>query len=321
MPLDKEKLFATQRKVLENHADELDSNFMGEYSQRVPIAPERGEGFFDFHVFDNLLLGRADCTFKNDSTFINEARHFSYGIHIMLSGELPLQLLGTEQTITPKAPEIWLSKGEFGTTQARVTANQHVRNIVIEFTPEFIEPLGREADADSLCTQLIESESPRFIRLPTPSAETIQLAWKLYDYAGATSYLELMAIQGATFSLVSHLLNSSQVAKPPVSSASASSLKAQAMLDEQFAHNWSIRTLARAVGINECDLKREFKAITGSTINYYLRTQRMRAALTMLESGENNLAHIADAVGYRSKDYFVRVFRQYYGFHPKDIVK
>lgn len=319
MTLDKEKLFATQRETLKAQTDSIDANFLPEYSQRIPIPPEQGTGFFDFHYFEDVLLGRADCTFKQDTHFSNNVPHYTYGIQIILSGELSLTLSGTKQSLSPKAPEIWLNKGDLGTTDAAVAANQRIRNILIEFSPDFIERIGQEAPTDSLCRQLIYADSPSFIRLPTPSAETIKQMWALYDYAGATNHLELLAIQGATFSLLSHLLNTSAKTKKIISHARTGAERAKAVLDTCYAKPWATRKLARQVGINECDLKREFKALTGMTINHYQRSRRMCIALNLLENGENNLSKIADAVGYQSKDYFVRVFRNYYGFHPKHI--
>lgn len=319
MSLDREQLFAIQREVLQPHSDKPDAKVMGEYGQRIPVAAEQGEGFFDFHHFDQLLLGRADCLFKQNAEFENNASRYHYGIHIALSGETRFSLSDSEQTLVRKSPEIWLIKGSMQSTRANVAANERIRNILIELSPDFIRPLGCEAHRHSLCQQLISSPAPTLMRLLDPSAETINWAWQLFDYPSATTYLQLMALQGASFTFVSHLLNLQQQPRSAQTFAQLRAEYARELLDKDYAKHWSIPLLARKSGINECDLKREFKGLTGLTINHYLRQQRMRAAMTMLERGQHNLLQIADGTGYNSKDYFIRVFRDFYGFHPKVI--
>ncbi len=321
MTLDRDKLFTNQREALKDHAEDVSPDFIGDYSQHIPISPEQGKGYFDFHHFDDFLLGRADCCFKKDANFMAQESQYSYGIHIMLSGELQVKLEKIQQNFTPKAPEIWLSKGDLGISQAKAKANTQIRNLLIEFSPDFLKSLGKDAEPNSLCQQLLNSQSPSFIQLPSPSAETINLSWKLYEYPGATSYLQLMAIQGAALSLVSHLLNTTVNSENTPSAAQQGALRAKKILDKDYHKRWSIRALARQAMTNECDLKREFKQLTSLTINHYQRKQRMQVALNLIENGENNLAKVADSIGYQSKDYFVRVFQQYYGFHPNSIRK
>lgn len=320
MALDKDALFSTQREVLEHYSEAIDSQFLVEYSQHVSIAAEKGQGFFDFHHFEHFLLGRADCLFYQDADFCSDSRHYHYGIQILLSGQASLSLASTRHQIDHRAPEIWLSKGDLGATQVRIPAQQRVRNILIEFNADFVEQLGKDAHENSLCKQLMHAASPGFIRLPTPVAATIKMAWQLYEFKGAVSHLDLIAIQGATISFISHLLNTASVAKMPNTKARACATSVKAVLEQQFAKTWTTKTLARQAGINECDLKRAFKALTGTSINQYQRSQRMHMALDLLQKGENNLTHIADCVGYHSKDYFVRVFCAYYGFHPKSMI-
>lgn len=315
--LQKKTLLQTQRDVLKNHSQANTPQALGDFGQRVDIDSAQGDGYFDFHFFDQVLLGRADCHMHQETEMFNKGGVHSYGMQMMLSGRCQF-LQENGQMLAPKAPEIWLIKGNLGAHTVCLPAKERVRNILINFAPSFIESIGKQARPNSVCARLVNSKSPSLIKLPNVCAETINLAWQLYDYPSATNQMELMALQGAALSFMSHLLNSEQLTselQPTYEHAA----NAQALLDKHYQQYWSIRELAKAVATNECALKREFKQLTGSTINQYQRTLRMDAAMKLLQASDGSLAHIAERIGYASKDYFVRVFKKHYGFHPKDI--
>lgn len=149
----------------------------------------------------------------------------------------------------------------------------------------------------------------------------MELAWQLYRLPSTGSALELIALQGAALSLASQVLTLPYKQEIRANnSVHAPSVKAKALLDKAIDTNLSIHELARCVGSNEFDLKRGFKHLTGKTINQYLRQKRMDKALILLKKGEADLSSLADKLGYNSKDYFVRVFRNHYAEHPKNFL-
>lgn len=79
----------------------------------------------------------------------------------------------------------------------------------------------------------------------------------------------------------------------------------------------SIMELARQVGLNECTLKRGFRACFNTTIFGYLRQYRMEQAKILLMQGQMNVHEAAQAVGYASQSRFASVFRKTFGVNPK----
>jgi len=61
-----------------------------------------------------------------------------------------------------------------------------------------------------------------------------------------------------------------------------------------------------------------FKQETGVTINDYLTQQRMRAARELLETTQQKLYQISQAVGYTDQAYFTKQFRKHCGMNPAE---
>ncbi len=82
----------------------------------------------------------------------------------------------------------------------------------------------------------------------------------------------------------------------------------------------TIEALAKKAGINQQKLKSGFKAIFETTINKYLRNERLeRASLLLLQSISVKAA--AHEVGYTNQSHFARKFKEKYGILPKDYLK
>lgn len=92
------------------------------------------------------------------------------------------------------------------------------------------------------------------------------------------------------------------------------------ILQHEFARPLTIAEIARRVGLNECYLKRYFKAQTGETVAGCLRRLRLEHALALIESGSTVQAAM-HFCGYRHAGRFNEAFRRYYGFLPSDVKK
>ena len=90
---------------------------------------------------------------------------------------------------------------------------------------------------------------------------------------------------------------------------------ARALLSERFPESWTIRSLARTVGLNEKKLKAGFREHVGATVHGYLEETRLSAAAAMLQEGDA-VTVVALEVGYGSPSHFAKVFRRRYGAAP-----
>lgn len=85
--------------------------------------------------------------------------------------------------------------------------------------------------------------------------------------------------------------------------------------------NYDINDLSSAVGISHQSLYRKIKAVTGMTLNEYIRTIRLTRAEQLLRSTDYTVSEIAYMVGFGNRSYFSRIFTKKYGISPKDYSK
>lgn len=97
--------------------------------------------------------------------------------------------------------------------------------------------------------------------------------------------------------------------------------QAQVELRSNLCNPPTIPELARSVGINESKLQKGFKTVTGTTINKYLRNERLEKAKVLLESTDMNVSEVATQVGYANKSHFANRFQEKFGHLPKQFSK
>lgn len=71
--------------------------------------------------------------------------------------------------------------------------------------------------------------------------------------------------------------------------------------------------LSRWVGLNECDLKRDFKKVYGLPIRQYMIQQKIQLANLLVSENNLQLAEAARSLGYTNTRYFELLYRRYYG--------
>ncbi len=89
------------------------------------------------------------------------------------------------------------------------------------------------------------------------------------------------------------------------------------MLEASRDHPPSIMELARAAGMNDFKLKRDFKRLFGVTPHAYARNLRLDAAARALREGQSVKAAAAQA-GYACPSRFTQAFRKRHGAPPSE---
>ncbi len=82
-------------------------------------------------------------------------------------------------------------------------------------------------------------------------------------------------------------------------------------LDLHYREKIKISTLADLFYTSEGNLSRQFKAVTGYTVNEYIISKRMGEAQRMLIYEDEDIKDVALQCGYEDLQYFYRVFRSY----------
>lgn len=79
--------------------------------------------------------------------------------------------------------------------------------------------------------------------------------------------------------------------------------------------------LAERLGISQSTLYRKLKALTGISINEFIRNIRLRHALQLMLGGETNISTAAYQSGFNDLAYFRSCFKKVYGMTPKEYLE
>jgi AraC-like DNA-binding protein len=92
--------------------------------------------------------------------------------------------------------------------------------------------------------------------------------------------------------------------------------KALAMLHKDPAHAWTLSDLSRAAGLSRTRLAERFRHFLGESPMAYLAQWRLKVAAEILQSSEDSVAQVAEAVGYASEASFNRAFKREFACPP-----
>jgi len=95
--------------------------------------------------------------------------------------------------------------------------------------------------------------------------------------------------------------------------------QALSLMHERMAENWTVESLARAVGMSRSAFSARFQQQVGDAPMNYLLHWRMQQALLMLEAGERSVPALAEKVGYGSEAAFRKAFRRVIGRPPGQV--
>jgi len=87
--------------------------------------------------------------------------------------------------------------------------------------------------------------------------------------------------------------------------------------DEQFG----VSELAHAVGMSRSNLLRKVKKLTGKSASMFIREVRLKRAMEMLRQDSWNVSEVSFKVGFSSTSYFIKCFRDHFGYPPGEVGK
>ena len=114
--------------------------------------------------------------------------------------------------------------------------------------------------------------------------------------------------------------NASQTTEPSVDDIFLQKLWAH-IQDNLSDAEFGVPQLAAAIDMNQMQVYRKVKALTGKTPSQFIRSYRLQKGLELLQKGELNISEIAYDVGFTDPSYFSRVFQKEFGKSPSDFIK
>lgn len=83
--------------------------------------------------------------------------------------------------------------------------------------------------------------------------------------------------------------------------------------------NLGVEELAINLNLSRSQLYRKVKALTGQTVNEFIRKIRLERAKQILEKGNSNISETCYSVGFASPSYFSKCFKIHFGILPTEI--
>jgi len=87
--------------------------------------------------------------------------------------------------------------------------------------------------------------------------------------------------------------------------------------DESFG----VSELASVAGMSRSNLLRKVKNLTNVSVSLFIRQVRLKKAMELLEQTSFNVSEVSYRVGFSSTSYFIKCFREEYGFPPGEVGK
>tara|TARA_R110002020_G_scaffold405128_2_gene615161 strand:- start:2009 stop:3028 length:1020 start_codon:yes stop_codon:yes gene_type:complete len=87
---------------------------------------------------------------------------------------------------------------------------------------------------------------------------------------------------------------------------------------ENFSAPHRIKSLTARSGLSPGKLQESFKALYNRTVVDYIRNVRLIEAAELIKANELSISEIVYAVGFTSRSYFSKIFKNKYHFSPKE---
>lgn len=82
--------------------------------------------------------------------------------------------------------------------------------------------------------------------------------------------------------------------------------------------DFTITELTRKLAVSHPVLYKKVKALTGLSVNDFIKSLRMKKAVELLQSKQYNIAEVAYLVGFSDRKYFSKEFKKYHGVTPSE---
>jgi len=85
--------------------------------------------------------------------------------------------------------------------------------------------------------------------------------------------------------------------------------------------NFGIKELSRETALNQRNINKKLKSISGKTLSQFIRETRLQKAMEMLQNGNVTASEVTYKVGFSSPTYFNTCFHEYFGYSPGTVKK
>ncbi|TCK98488.1 AraC family transcriptional regulator [Natranaerovirga hydrolytica] len=307
---------------LDDSLTDIVNEFRSLYMKTIPlkentiyIPPHLAKGYYKRVVLDSEIeITNGNMLFHKEVSMSDETKGDAYGLYFALGNEMYWTEKNTKtdwcinekQGIVTKINDlnescVYEKNKQYDGFNIIISKNKLIKYIAI----------------DDLLSVDNEKKYGQYITV-TQSIKRILLEIENNPYENEIKYIYLESKILELFSEVFNQLleRRSSIQKCLLSKSDLNNIyTAKEIIDSDISRAFTIKDLAKCVGINEGKLKEGFKMVEGKPVHTYIIDQRLEKALIYLENGY--LVHqVAFMVGYQDPSSFSRAFKKKYGLSP-----
>lgn len=167
----------------------------------------------------------------------------------------------------------------------------------------------------------------RFVHFGTLNLKMADQVKKI-RHVKAKDMLRVLKIEGIVYEILSlHIQQHDRLSKgvPLPTSLIKTELKAIRKLGEKIiknpSKNYSLDQLTQESGLSQAKLQDGFKFLYNRTVTEYIRHIRLETAREMMNTSDLNISQIVYSIGFTSRSYFSKIFKEKYDITPNEFRK
>lgn len=295
---------------------------------RLSIDEEQGEGFWDLlRVQDGLMLCVADGKYAARSNYFVSPPVDIITLRLIVSGDLELSGEASDNIHFQRGNVSLLSVPKDTDHEIHIGEDDPLSSVTLHFhAARFNELLGFDEDgvAPGLLPLFGDEDAVKYCTLPMSArmGDSVQdLVTAPFSGVLRRRYFEAKALE-----IMCLFMDAVQNPAPDLileGSVGVDYLeavkRARKTLAENVAAPPTVSELAKLVGVNRTQLRRDFKRLFGVTIRDFLLEQRMEIAHSLLTKHAMSVQAVAEKVGYQHAGNFTAAFHRFYGILPKSL--
>ncbi|MBO0321430.1 helix-turn-helix transcriptional regulator [Muricauda sp. CAU 1633] len=89
-------------------------------------------------------------------------------------------------------------------------------------------------------------------------------------------------------------------------------------IENNIAKDFSLEEIAAETGLTQAKLQEGFKLLYNKTVTEYIRNARLEVARDLINTTEMNISEVVYSIGFTSRSYFSKIFKEKYGISPSE---
>lgn len=91
-------------------------------------------------------------------------------------------------------------------------------------------------------------------------------------------------------------------------------------IEDNIAKEFSLEEISAETGLTQAKLQEGFRLLYNKTVTEYIRNARLEVARDLIANSEMNISEVVYSIGFTSRSYFSKIFKEKFGVSPSDFM-